>query len=303
LQWAGNLAAALGDLPHAVERFEQALALPHAADDARWRIRVLALLGETLGQRGDSVRAVEYLTEALDAARETGSPRSVALILWNLASMAISQGDLPRAEAFADEMIATGRTAGDDTTLVQALELRVSLAFARGDVDQAERALRQGLSIVAAAPLGHPTVLSHLRLDEAVLERLRGNDDRAAALLQAWLPGPRAAGDRASLALALLLLAGVVGRRGHWSLAARWYGAAEGWLAQTGSAIHRDPSVRCWYDSDRAEAIDHLDPAIWDQQRRQGQRLTIEAAIDEALAVVQTSARDEPLSRPVEFTR
>ncbi|MEW5740126.1 MAG: ATP-binding protein [Myxococcota bacterium] len=115
----GDVKESLGELPAAVQAYEQALALADAAAPlAAWhgevdfRARVETRLGGVWLALKDG-RAKASLSSSLARWRAAGAPLYEARVLANLGALAVGQGQLPDAAQLFSQAAATAEAAGD----------------------------------------------------------------------------------------------------------------------------------------------------------------------------------------------
>src|SRR5205085_680215 len=120
----------------------------------------------------------------------------------------------------------------------------------------------------------------------------RGDAQQAAAMARESLGLLRSSGSRWYVAEALELLGAVASLRGQAQDAARLWGTAEALREATGAPIPR--SNRNLYERSLANARAALDQAAFAAAWAEGRRLTLEQAIDEALASEGTGTAAEP---------
>ncbi len=109
LTGAGTLAWYLRDVPGAMRRHEQALALAREIGDRKSEAFSFINLGAQIDALGERERAIASTEAGLDIAREIGEPEPMALALSNLAEMAWLQGKVERAADRYEEALALAR--------------------------------------------------------------------------------------------------------------------------------------------------------------------------------------------------
>jgi predicted ATPase/class 3 adenylate cyclase len=151
---------------------EQVVALPGLAGHSPDRMWALGMLGELATDLGDFAVARSALDEALALARALKDAEGEHLALTFLGEAANYSGDYERAEAFCEEALAVSRRSG--LPLAEDLHNLGAIRFGRGDLEGAAAYLEEALAL--ANYLATQLILGEL-------EQLRGNRDRAGALI------------------------------------------------------------------------------------------------------------------------
>ena len=135
--------------------------------------------------------------------REGGDPAAEADILERMAEVAWWQNRLSALEQYSGEALAIRRTLGDRPRAAMLLRRLANLdAYQRGAVDRAMRALHEALELLADEDVDRSVVLNDL----GRLHLLRGEYERAGALLEESLAFSVHRGDCSEEALSLVML-------------------------------------------------------------------------------------------------
>jgi len=245
-------------------------------------------VGATLAfWQGDYPAAHTLGEESLALARDVGDVRAAILSQMMLTGALLRLGDLARAVETSDESLMLARQAESPLDLSYALYARVEVARAAGD-ERAEAWVREGLAL--SRELGDVWGLCHWLLSAGQLAWLRGNYDRAVALLCEDLALWEELGSRSGIAMALEALAWVTGAQGLTARAARLFGAAAAAREAVGTAVF--PAGRA--DQARAEASVRADlgAAAFEAAWAEGQAMPPRQALEYALATDEPSATE-----------
>jgi tetratricopeptide (TPR) repeat protein len=261
--------------------FEQGLALNRALGSKGGTAWSLELLGMIAWVMGDYPRATVHNEESLALYRELGDRRGMASVLHQLGDVAREQGDYARAtELFAESRglylelndswgIAAGFLGMGDVLLNQGNATRAALSFEQA-VDMYRVIGDKGQWATALRCLGRAA-------------HVQGDDERAFALYMESLVSFREQQKVQGVAGCLVNIASVWGARGRPIRAARLLGAA-----QTLFGPRFVPSVGITgllvdEERDVANVRAQLDEATFAAAWAEGQALTLEQAIAEAL--------------------
>ncbi|HEX5502343.1 MAG TPA: tetratricopeptide repeat protein [Thermomicrobiales bacterium] len=281
LQVLGAVASRRED--HATMRahVEAALALWQALGDQPGLARGHLDVGVAALAAGDVGVARPHLEEALALQRALGWPGEIASTARNLGVAAALEEDYPAARAHLRESLALRRALDDRVWLPVSLNDLGLIEVWAGDFAAARPLLEEALARRRALGdrLGVAMALGNL----ALAARGAGDDARAWALQAEAAPLALAVGGAKVLPTAAEQLAGLLGARGAWPLAARLYGAVAAWREASG-APPRYPQVEAAYRRDLAAARAQLDEAAWASAWEAGRALPLEQAIAEALA-------------------
>lgn len=258
-----------------MRRFETLLT---AAGDAALPLRARALraFGSSATMAGRPDLAEDAFRKSLAGLRADGDELGVGILLHRLGASALSLGQPARARRQLEESLAIFRRHGFRKGELQAIGSLGHLARMRGDVDEAMTRLEQ--SAAMAAEEGFTWWEAMIRIDLAELALARARPENAAALAGQALRLGRQIGDRQTNVYALAYLACTAAENGDAHRAGRLWGAVEAEAA-------RRP-VGAWEGTrdQYAARLRALSSPEFESALREGRKLSLRAATDEALA-------------------
>jgi hypothetical protein len=96
------------------------------------------------------------------------------------------------------------------------------------------------------------------------------------------LPHARTSQSQQDLLLALLVFASIASRSDLNAEAARWFGALNVALAESGHGMHLEPAIQPWHEADMARVRETLGTEAWTRAWTAGSRLPVAKALEEA---------------------
>jgi predicted ATPase/predicted Ser/Thr protein kinase len=270
----GYAALGQGDYGHAVERFEEALALYRGLDDVRGAAMSLAQLGWLLLTQGEPDRSAAASEESLALARQAGDRAAESVALGNLADGALQRGDQDRAAELYEESLRLRRELGDRRNIANALLNLGRAELHRGDRTRAAALLTEGLELARAVGDTWSTSVALGGLGRLALEE--GESGKATELLGEALVLCRQRGDRKIAAECLDELAVAAAAEGEPARAARLAGAA--------AALREAIGVAGGSDERLAAMRTALDEAGFAAEWAAGRSLGLDDAVGFALA-------------------
>jgi predicted ATPase/DNA-binding CsgD family transcriptional regulator len=304
LVFAANLADHLGDTARAITLATEALAIWRGLDDEDGMIYVLQRLAFFHGLPGSYEVATSFAQEALTRSRRLGDPTGLNRVLFVAGNLAWRMGHFERAVELAEECLALRRQV--DRVEIQAYALRL-IARARAGLGQFERAA----SLVEESLRYSQQAREQRGIAEAFKESgyvawFSGDTDRAIEMFRESLQRYQRIGDRWGVILSIHGLAGAWTLRAsddslasahgssdlateRFAEALRLFGAADGLRDReqlTVPLAHR-PQL----DRDLALLQSHLGTARFEAAWNEGRRMTLEQAVEYALAI---TAPDPP---------
>ncbi|MET9955594.1 AAA family ATPase [Streptomyces sp. NPDC006339] len=287
--WAG-----CGRLSEGRHWLDRALAMPAAQEvvlheDAR--LKALWVLGYVAILQGDPTAAVAALHECGERARITGNVVARAYATHRMGCLALLSDDMPRAEELIGEALETYREIGElnSNVLMGQVELAMARAF-QGDLEGAVALCGQVREVCEERGERWTRAYALYVLGYAALTG--GDHATARELLTECVSINHAFHDLVGLVLAMELLALVTAAEGDPAEAAVLQGAARPvWdsvgVPVFGSAYFNAPRALC--ERRLAEALGGEGYAA---RYREGQALSLDAAVERALAERRDAAGD-----------
>lgn len=278
----------LGDLAEGRIRLERALAAAPPGVDQRLWARASRGAGVLAWQSAEYDRSRQHLDAALVAYRAIGEQQGIAWVLNSLGCLAATVSVTDEAETHLVAALTLFREL-DDAVGVANLTCNLGeLAAAKGEHTLAVTRLEDGLAMWRALGDRVGAVRAMVYLGQALLAQ--GEVRRAEMVLLEALAAIRDLDYRQILPAALRTLADLATRRGDRAAAARWYGAADGFMSALGvqlPATRRDEyeqilaTLREWlgepafvtaWSEGRSDPAGAIDAALvdWDPARTTG---------------------------------
>jgi len=283
--------------------------------------------------RGHAGEGQMWLERALASGRLTGSER--ANTLGAISLLLLAKGETGRMTDLVEEAITEASAAGDEETLNFLFIQRGYAATFRGDLDAAEEALQGALAVLrdrggrwGAAPVLNAlaqVALSHGNFErameflregedlsretedafmlatnlniQATISQLQGDEGRTEVVLGESVALSSALRDSWTLVYGLVGLAGIAARRGEPERAARIFGAAEA-MDEAASVTIAFPPTRALYEQDLATVRARLDAQAFQASWAEGQAMTVQEAVAEALDEDTRAATPTTDARP-----
>jgi predicted ATPase/class 3 adenylate cyclase len=277
--WVGRGLLALGQ-----RLTGEALERDGAQDRNAARCRALFDAGQIASWAGRYAEAQRYLQQSLLLGRELGEKQFIAGALQPLALAALGQGDLDVARGHLEEALALEQEQGHERDVAGVLNGLAQIHRARGDLDAAQPLYERVLAI--ARDLGDREIVTVGLLNLAMVAIGRGKGDDAIRMLLeveaiadelGWKPAGQSMLD---------VCTGLAAWRAEWAQAARFFGAAEAQVGETG--IRRDPADEAFHAPLVATARAGLGERNFQAAAAQGRGLTYEAAMAEARSWLAT---------------
>ena len=267
------------DPSRATALMENALALSRELGDRYGIAETLHRLGDFAREQGEYARATALLEESLSVCRELGNQHESALVLNGLGDVASYQGDFARAAVLYKEALSLLRELESKSFIPWVLRNLGRVAYARGDFARAVALLEE--SLARFRELGHMQglTLTFYLLGAAV--DAQGDAVRAIALLREGLVVQQQLGVKHGVAESLERFALLAARQKLPERTARLLGAAEALRAAIGLPL--PPAERPDYERTVAAARAQLDEATFAAAWAEGQAMTVDEAIAEAL--------------------
>jgi predicted ATPase/class 3 adenylate cyclase len=284
LYGAGNLAwgGAVRDRARAEILLSESLALFRELRDISGIAYALHNLAHVAARQGDYDRATARFEESIALFREAGNKWGLGWSLQCLGHEKLREGDIGRAKALIDESLPIVREVGNRYTLAYVHHNLGRIAERQDDYERASALLEEALPL--AQGVGDKDHVDDLQYDLANLSLRRGDNKRAARLHRESLISRRERGMKEELTDSLEGLGRVACAQEHYKKAALLFGAVEA-LRET-LALHREPSDQVdyngWVASTRGALGQKSFAAAW----AEGRAMTLEQAIEYALADV-----------------
>jgi ATP/maltotriose-dependent transcriptional regulator MalT len=292
IQVIANYWETLGYYSEARRWCELALASkqPAAPNFRAYTLFEAGFLSTTLG---DYAAGWAYSEEGLALYRSLGDDLGAAWCLYGLGRVAMWSGDLNRAVQLYEETVTAARDI-DDRLLRSALGNLGAVLVALGDYAQAEACLVD--AIERATRAAHIVGLGFIIPEYALLALRQGDLATArkriteALLIQQQLQDPRYAAQSLEVAAWIDIVQQQPLR------AVRLLGAAN--MLRETIGVRIAPMTQACYDEFLPNAMSQVSPESWEVAWREGQAMSLESAIREALesGALKTSAA--PASRP-----
>ena len=184
---------------------------------------------------GNYAEAREFGSESLGIAREIRDTESVAAVLILVGMVSQAQGERAKARAYLEEALALSREFGNQNLLAQALHALAEFHRA-GNLDAAEPLYEEALVLQRELGDSYESAICLLNLARVAIQR--GSADRARTMLLEALAIATEIGSLLVEQFVLDISAWLAALLGDFASAARFYGAAEAQLKQTG--YHRE---------------------------------------------------------------
>ncbi len=278
---AGTLAHYQGDYGQAVLLLGESLTLHRKLGDKVGSAWSLYRLGHTADRQGHYERAAALLGESVMLFRQAADKWGAALSLCILGWATWHLGDYEVAAMFCQESLALSRELGQPRGVAWALYCLGGVTMSQGDYGQAIALSEESLALFRHLGTKDGIALSLHTLGYMAL--FQGHYGRAASSFGESLGLRRELGDNVGVAHGLAGLAGVAGSQGRSAPAARLFSAAAALLDTIGASL--EPVDRAAYDRNVAAVHALLDEAAFEAAWVEGQALSQEQAIAEALRV------------------
>jgi len=283
LNGAGNVAAARGEHARAALFHEESLALRRRLADTAGEAISLLNLGTAARNLGDPARAYASFSESLGLFRRLGDTRNMALSLLNLGRLSHDEGDHERATTLYSEGLALFQTVGSDHGVATGLNRLGDLARDRGELASAERLHTEALSLRRGR--GDPWVIGLSLTGLARVAAVRRDHVQTMARAIQSLQALHDAGASRDAAAALVIVAIAASATGQAAIGTRLLGAVARAYPE-GSAIRvEQASFEQAVAATRAALGDDAFAEAWTS----GQQLTLDQAVDVALALAETT--------------
>lgn len=303
LTFSGQFECLHGDVQLGRQRVAEAVAVAREVDDG-------SLLSMTLRHQalyaGDHATAPDLLEEAARVAQAVGDARECALALGYLGAVYEQRGHVARAQGLYTEALTCARRSGDATALADALDRLGTLSASQSRYAEAAEMLSEGLAHAETIGFGMYTSLAHRKLGQVALAR--GNLAEARAHVHASLELARVLGRNALGLWPLQVAALLAGRLGQHERAVRLIAAATVWKAQHELRDDRTLWTYVLPEHDADATLSRARSALGDSgiaaAWAEGGALTLEAALDEALAddptgaIIGATPADAPAADP-----
>jgi predicted ATPase/class 3 adenylate cyclase len=254
--------------------------LDAAGDDVEPRLLALALRvrGATYDMTRRSDLAAPEYERAAEISTSLGDEPETAHLMHRIAFTALHKGDVERAVRLASDALELDRRHGRRRDEAMALNILSQAAFEQGDPAEG---LRLGYESADLAKAVDFTWWHGVTLVQAAEYLLASGDAAAAEPLLAGLASLAAVDDRINLPIALAASAALAAQHENATQAGLLWGAVET-AAETEPRPTTDQAL-----SDYEPYLDPVRGAAFDEARQRGRTLTVEGAINHALATVE----------------
>ncbi len=222
----------LGDLPRAVESYEQAAAIRKRIGDERGYATTLRNLATIHTMRGEYGPAQSQLTEAQALLQRLGDQSGLAEVYNDFGALAEQRGDYQETLERYRQALRARRDLGNDRDLAQSFGNVGFACYLLGRYDDALVYWRQGLEL--AKKIGDPSFVVFATQNLGQLELARGEWDEAAKSFLTALRSSRELGMKETIAVSLGNLGRLAQNRGRPGAALASYGEALSVLRELG---------------------------------------------------------------------
>ena len=270
---AGNLAR-LGDHRVRTARYQASLEAYRKLGDRGGVGRALHNLGLVAQDRNDHRGAIAQFEASIDVSRTLGDDFVLASDLAGLGYSAMESGDLRRAARLLEEANVIRRRLGDMLGLARSLTMLGTVAARAGDRERSAALLEE--SIRLCADLGDEATLAAALNRRGDAASAAGEDEQACTDYTDALSIARGLGPRA-VVMSIGRVAALAAKRGAPEVASRLRGAI--------TALRERYGIP---DAVAHDALREVDRRIGDtgfeRARSEGERLSLDQAVDQALA-------------------
>jgi predicted ATPase/class 3 adenylate cyclase len=256
----------------------EALARPGAQERSVARCSALSDAGQLGCVMGRYRDAQPYLAESLAIAREIGDKRMVAAVLQPLGVASLGQGDLYGARGHFEEALTLAQELGNKRDIAAALTALAQVHRVEGALTLAEPLYERVVEL--ARELGDRESIAIGLLNLTMVAIGQGSADRVRSKLLEVLAIVEELGSKPAGVSALEVSAGLAALRRESEQAARFFGAAEAQMGQTG--LHRDPADEAFLAPLITTARDTLGPTTFAAAEAAGRVLSYDQAVAEA---------------------
>jgi len=292
LHAAGHLAYIQSDYPATRPLLEESISIYRELDPVgrQGLADALITLGDMGTGVGDYATASSLTKEALDIMQELKDVKGIARALWQLGSCAVCLGDYEQAVQYLEEALPLWRQVGDKNNLATVLSVMAEVAARQGDHGRAAKLEEESLAL--RREIGTNWGIAVSLGNFAWIALRRGDLQQAVTRLGESLILRREIGDRGGMAWCLEKLAEIalitgqressLRRDEDFQRAARLFGAAAALRESIGSVI--DLVDQPEYERQIGIVQAHLDEATFTAAWAEGQAMTLEQAVNYALA-------------------
>ncbi len=223
---------------------------------------------------GNYAKAREFADESMPIARESGDNASIAFVLILAGMVCETQGERGEARAHLEEALALSRAVGNDHQLAQALHALAELHRADGSLDAAQPLYEEALVLQRQLGDSYESAICLLNLARVAIQR--GSADRARTMLLEALAIAAEIGSRLVGQFVLDISAWLAAFVGDSAHAARFFGAAQTQLDETG--YHRESLDEAPMAPPIARARETMGPDAFAAAEAAGRALSYEEA-------------------------
>ncbi len=280
-----------GHVSEGLQWIEEALA---AGSSVPAGVRASALHGGSrlAWLKGDYDQTRRWAEESLTLWQGVDSKTGIAQASHTLAIVTGTLGDDVLAQAYYEQSLALWRELGNVANVARVLNSLGIVARTRGDIERAKSFFTEGLAL--SKELGNKRSISTLLASLGFVAHRQGDNEHARSLFAESLALRVELDHKVGMVECLVGMAGVAASMGQATTAAHLFGAVDALCKVTGYII--DPDDKIEYDHNLATAREQLDKAAFEAAWAKGQALTLEQAVQEALAPI--SVLRPPVLRP-----
>jgi tetratricopeptide (TPR) repeat protein len=282
---AGRLAYLQRDFASSRSLLEAALAIARKAGDQKEIAYVLLWLGWTAHRQRDDQTAEALAEECLAIYQQLQNRWGMAMAIYRLADVLASQGQYAEAEERYMNSLATFREIGDKFRAGYVLNGLGELARLQGDYVRAGKFYEEHIEILREQRSSVALVTASV--NEAWVSLYLGDYPKARALFEESLRLSSEYSNKIALMDCLAGFAGVFGMSGKPERAARLFGGVEALLERSGMRGGMDPADQKEIDHYVTHVRSQLDETVFTRAWSEGQALTLDQAIEYALADVR----------------
>ncbi len=256
------------------------LAGSNRAQAASLRAEVLSGAGWLALFQGDYQSLASFSEENLAAYRQLGDIRSVGTLLDNLGMAAEMQGNYERAKTFFEEGLVLRREAANSPAIAGSLLNVGRIRLFLGDYECATQLLAESLTLNRELRDEWNAAWSLMHLGLVAL--MQGQAEQSQAMFRESLPCFQAMSDSLGTNYVMLGLAAVAVMQDQPAHATRLFGATQ--VLGEASHFQLAPGHSALYEHYVTQTQGLLDAAAFDAAWAEGRAMTLEQAIDFALA-------------------